>query len=103
VAQFLCDAADAFDAWPDKGSADGIGKFLEQNRGSTFVIGGSALSPPDLPFDKPLMLSRTDAGYADVGLRLAFTAPARSLAEKLKWALAGQDYLWRQPTTQPTQ
>lgn len=101
VAQFLCDAADAFEAWPEKGSAEGIGRFLEQNRGSTFVIGGSALSPPELPFDKPLALSRTDAGYADVGLRLAFTAPARSLAEKLKWALAGQDYLWRQPATAP--
>ncbi len=101
VAQFLCDAADAFDAWPDKGSAEGIGRFLEQNPSSTFVIGGSALSPPELPFDRPLVLPRTDVGFADVGLRLAFTAPARSLKEKLKWALAGQQYLWKTPTTAP--
>ncbi len=103
VAQFLCNASDAFDAWPEKGTAEGIDKFIIQNPDSTFVIGGSALSPPELPFDKPLVLSRTDTAFADVGLRLAFTAPARSLAEKLKWALAGQDYLWRQPTTAPTQ
>ncbi len=103
VAEFLCDAPDAFESWPDKGTADGIGKFVAQSSIGLKVIGGSALSPPELPVDKPLPLPRTDTGYADVGLRLAFTAPAHSLAEKLAWALAGQPYLWAQPspTTKP--
>jgi hypothetical protein len=58
------------------------------------VIGGSALSAGDLDVDRPLPVTRTDRGYSDVGFRLAFTAPARNLAERLKWALAGEDYLW---------
>ena len=50
------------------------------------------------PYDKPLKVGRPDRGYSDVGIRLAFTAPAHSLAERLKWALAGEDYIW--PRTQ---
>jgi hypothetical protein len=32
--------------------------------------------------------------YADVGLRLAFTAPSRSLSERVGWVLAGQEYVF---------
>ena len=65
------------------------------------MIGGSALSPPDIPLETPLPLAHADIGYSDVGLRLAFTAPARSLAERLAWVLSGQRYLWElnAPTT----
>jgi formylglycine-generating enzyme required for sulfatase activity len=104
VAQLICEAPDAFDDWPDKSSAAAIRKFLDQAPDSLFVIGGSALSPPDVPLQTPLPLEHTDAGYADVGFRLAFTAPARSLSERLGWVLSGQSYLWEKaaPTTGPT-
>jgi hypothetical protein len=41
---------------------------------------------------------KPDAAYADVGFRLAFTAPSRSLAEKLEWVLAGQGFVDRADT-----
>ena len=50
--------------------------------------------------DKPLPI-KPGAAYADVGFRLAFTAPSRNLAERLEWVLADQDYLWPAPTTNP--
>lgn len=72
---------------------------------SVSVIGGSALSPPDVPVDAPLTpdASEGEIGYADVGFRLAFTpsgagpAPAtpaqETLASRLVKALAGVSYL----------
>jgi hypothetical protein len=102
VAQFLCDAPEAFDAWQDKNTPAGIRRFLDENPNSLYVIGGSALSPPDVPLQTPLPVTHTDVGYSDVGLRLAFTAPAHSPAERLRWALADQSYFWpKPPTTEP--
>ena len=103
VAQLLCEAPDAFDDWKDKTTPPGIRDFLSRWSDSMFVIGGSALSPPDMPLQTPLPLAHTDVGYSDVGLRLAFTAPARSLAERLTWVLSGQRYLWESTaaTTRP--
>jgi formylglycine-generating enzyme required for sulfatase activity len=98
VAQFVCEAPDGFDDYPDKSGAASIRKFLETAPDALFVIGGSALSPPDMPLQTPLPLTHTDTGYSDVGFRLAFTAPARSLNERLGWVLAGQSYLWDQAT-----
>ena len=98
VAQLLCEAPDKFDDLHDKSTAAAIRAFLAQSPGSIFVIGGSALSPPDVPLQSPLPVAHTDVGYADVGFRLAFTAPARSLAERLGWVLTGQSYLWEKPS-----
>jgi hypothetical protein len=94
VAEFVCDRPDDFAKWDDKAKAAKVKTFLEETPDAMFVIGGSALSPPDAPVDKPLPVARTDKGFSDVGLRLAFTAPSRNQAERLKWALADQDYLW---------
>jgi len=94
VAEFVCDAPRQFEAIADKRSPRAIHQFVEQSASSLAVIGGSALSPPELPADKPLPLAHADRGYADVGFRLAFTAPARSVAERAKWALQAQPYLW---------
>jgi formylglycine-generating enzyme required for sulfatase activity len=94
VAQFICDKPEAFDDWTDKKTAAGIRKFIEQAPRSIFVIGGSALSPPQAPFDKPLAVEHTDEAYADVGFRLAFTAPSRTLAEKVKWAIGDPLFIW---------
>jgi len=69
-----------------------IKSFAAEPATGLFVIGGSALSPPELPTDRPLPL-KPGAAYADVGFRLAFTAPSRNLAERLEWALAGQGFV----------
>jgi formylglycine-generating enzyme required for sulfatase activity len=97
VGEYLCNAPEQFDAL-DKRSPESIRKFVQQATGQLAVIGGSALSPPELPLDKPLPLTRTDQCYSDVGFRLAFTAPAKSLAERTRWALQGQAYLWPAPS-----
>jgi hypothetical protein len=94
VAQFVCDASEAFDHRGDKKSAAGIRKFVEDSPKSLYVIGGSALSPPEIPFDKPQPVAHADEAYADVGIRLAFTAPSRSLAEKVKWAIGSPPFIW---------
>lgn len=99
VAEFVCDAPEAFADLQGKPSADAVRSAAERAKGAWYVIGGSALSPKYVPVDEPLPLRRTDEGYADVGLRLAFTAPARSSAERLKWALGDaargeRGYVW---------
>ena len=102
VAQIVCEAPDAFDDLKDKSSVATIRQFLDQSPNSLFVIGGSALSPPDVPLETPLPVVHSDVAYSDVGLRLAFTAPARSLSERLAWVLAGQSYLWEKPAPTAT-
>lgn len=94
VAEYLCDAPEQFDGLKDKRSPQSVRSFAEQAAQKLAVIGGSALSPPEVPVDKPLPLTHPDQAYADVGFRLAFTAPAKSLSEQVKWALQGQTYLW---------
>lgn len=93
VAEYVCEAPQAFEDWPDKGSASDLKRFLGDTPGAVAVIGGSALSAPDAPLAEALPVKQTHRGYSDVGLRLAFTAPAQNLAERLKWVLAGEQYL----------
>jgi hypothetical protein len=94
VAEYVCDAPEAFDRAGDKKTAVGIRAFVEHAPKSLYVIGGSALSPPEVPFDKPQPVAKTDEAYADVGIRLAFTAPSKSLAEKVKWAIGSPPFIW---------
>lgn len=98
VAEFVCDAPEGFARAAVKRDADVIKRFGTDSAGSVLVIGGSALSPPDLPNDRPLP-ARPGMGYSDVGFRLAFTAPSRNLAEKLEWALEGQGFVQPQGGT----
>ena len=93
VAEYVCEVPDAF-ARHDKETADQVKRFLSDTPDAVAVIGGSALSAPDVPLDEPLRVTRPDRAFSDVGLRLAFTAPARNLAERLKYVLAGEDYVW---------
>ena len=63
------------------------------------VIGGSALSPPQIAFDRPLSLlghphSQITSTYADVGFRLTFDAPAPSAKERMRELLLRQDYVY---------
>jgi len=99
VAQYVCNASEAFEALPGRPSPQAIAEFAGQARGSLYVIGASALSAPELPVDVPLPLPHADQGYSDVGFRLAFTAPPRSLGEQLERALQGQTYIWPAPDT----
>ena len=78
-----------------KSTPEGVRRFAADNARAIAVIGGSALSPPELPLDKPLPV-KPGAAYADVGFRLAFTAPSRSLAERLEWVLGDLRELVRQ-------
>jgi hypothetical protein len=64
------------------------------------IIGGSALSAPEVPVDEALPVDMFDAGegFADVGCRLAFDAtgtppPRQSYASRLARLLAGDVYL----------
>jgi hypothetical protein len=104
VAEYVCEVPDAFARWNAKRTAEGVKGFLANTASGddavavVAVIGGSALSPADVPPDKPLPVTRTDRGFSDVGIRLAFTAPARDLAERLRYTLAGDEYVWPRPT-----
>lgn len=94
IAELVCDAPGEFDAWQDRNSADSVARFAARMEDQLFVIGGSALSAPEMKSTTPYPLGRTDRGYADVGIRLAFTAPVETLSERLKWVLLDQPYLW---------
>ena len=50
----FCDAPQAFEQ--SEKSAAGVKKFVERMPKSLYVIGGSALSPPEVAFDKALPL-----------------------------------------------
>ncbi len=55
--------------------------------GSFFVIGGSALSPPEMAFNEKLAIpndGRVKTGYSDVGFRLAYTAPRLTIVQVLQ-------------------
>lgn len=93
VAEYVCEVPDAF-ARHEKENAEDVKNFLADTPDAIAVIGGSALSPPETPVDEPLRVTRPDRAFSDVGLRLAFTAPSRSLAERLKYVLAGEEYRW---------
>ncbi len=93
VAEYTFDAGAAFERQfkaPGSATIAGIEAFLADgaNKGKLAVIGGSALSPPGLwdgkhkPWGTAYPVDPVAAagsyGYADVGMRLAFTAPSRS-------------------------
>ena len=91
VAEVVCDASEPFEQLKDR-TPPKIKSFAAEPATGLFVIGGSALSPPEVPVDSPQAV-KPGAAYADVGFRLAFTAPSKNLAEKLEWVLAGQGFV----------
>jgi len=48
-----------------------------------FVIGGSAFSPPEMPFGKPQPVTSPDDQWSDVGFRLAISAPIKPMRDRL--------------------
>lgn len=102
VAELVCDASEPFANLTDR-TPQGVKAFAAEAAPAMFVIGGSALSPPDLRIADPLPVKPGEA-FADVGFRLALTAPSKNLAEKLEWVLAGQGFVSpaEAAMTQPT-
>jgi hypothetical protein len=66
-------------------------KQLLQTGGNARVIGGSAMSPPQVPFDQPQALANPGGNecYSDVGFRLAFMAGRERLQTTLQKLLGG--------------
>lgn len=100
VAELVCEGGQPFERYPERRTPDGVKRFAASKDVRLSVIGGSALSPPELPLTEPLPIN-PGAPYADVGFRLAFTAPSRSLGERLEWALGAQDYVFPAPARGP--
>jgi hypothetical protein len=91
VAEMVCEASEPFEQLPDR-QPQRVKAFAADAAAGLYVVGGSALSPPEMPVDQPMPIKAGEA-HADVGFRLAFTAPSRNLAEKLEWVLAGQGFV----------
>ena len=90
----MCEAPEPFERLADH-QPRAVKAFAGDASLGLYVIGGSALSSPEVPNDVPQPV-KPDTAYADVGFRLAFTAPSRNLAEKLEWVLAGQGFIRRE-------
>jgi len=99
VAELVFDAPEALETSP--ATAEALGALVEKHKGKLGVVGGSALSPPevwnggDKPYGRvwPVDLARAREGYSDVGFRLAFTAPKVGPAQRVARVLRKHDYL----------
>lgn len=71
-----------------------VGEFVSDDSVKVYVIGGSSMSPPSRPVDRPFALDPDElsSGFSDTGFRLAFSAPAQG-TKKFKEALAGNWFL----------
>ena len=93
VAEYVYEKPDDLEALG--ASPEAVLVLLQSGARNLGVIGGSALSPPQVKVDVPypVDLSGAEEGFADVGLRLAFTAPTESLKGRLQRFLGGWGYL----------
>ena len=99
VAEWVFDAADGLEDM-EHIPPESAGSFTQNNSGRFRVIGGSALSPPELrPFDKPWPVDFESAGegYSDVGFRLCFSGPTSTKAQRLRAVLRNRSYLPARP------
>jgi hypothetical protein len=92
VAEFTFDDPAALAKW--QGDADELKDLLAASADKIRVIGGSAMSAPQIPIDvaQAVDYAEASAGYADVGLRLAFTAPAETVQVRLRRLLTATGY-----------
>jgi hypothetical protein len=104
VAELVLERPDRFDAEFRKGGelkGSAVRAYAEKHEADARVVGGSALSAPavwngaERPFHKtwPLDQPASRDGWADVGFRLAFTAPRESPAARLQRILRARGYL----------
>ena len=94
VAELTFEAPEVLSALPDKArlTAADVEKALRANPTKLHVIGLSALSAPALKQGEPYAVDPATP-YADVGFRLAFTAPFASERDRLRWVVAEQPYV----------
>ena len=95
VAEFVYDAPKDLEALGPSAAIPSIEDALKRGEPSLGVIGGSALSPPQVPIDRvgPVDLAAASAGFSDVGVRLAFWAPSLPLRMRLDRFLRKWGYL----------
>jgi len=93
VAEFVWDDLDRWDKLPGR-TVDDIRAMVKAGSASLFVVGGSAISAPQIGIDRQSVEPfRALNAYADVGFRLAFAAGKRSLLDRLKELFAEQRYV----------
>ncbi len=97
VAEYVLDAAPSTELQANSGS---IKTFLRRNREALKVIGGSAISPKEVDIASAFAIDLDEAteGFADVGIRLAFstsgvTPRPEPLSAKLSKLLSEAAYL----------
>lgn len=97
VAEYVFDAPNTNAVIKDnKITTDEVDTLLSANRNKVGVIGGSSLSMPTLPLDKPSIVAldaQADSGFSDVGIRLAYTAPIQTINEVLADVFSVPQYL----------
>ena len=101
VAEFVLDQSSAIRAEAElpAESPEKVVSFFQNPDTKLFVIGGSALSPPEFGFDQPLPVThdQTLNGFSDVGFRLVFADP--EARQRATFDLASAQYLTAdQPT-----
>ena len=89
----------AFDlprSWNDIAKLDpeAVSKYFEDQQGQCWVVGSSALSPPEMGLAQAHSLAgQVRSGFSDVGFRLAFSAPPLPSVDKLRALVEQQPYL----------
>jgi len=70
-----------------------VAELVREPSGGCYVVGTSALSPPEVKPDHPYPLGDRQAvqGFSDVGFRLAFKAPIDPLGAQLDRLLTGRN------------
>ncbi len=98
VAELVVEDGPQFERTPASAASNAIQDMLGNVK--LGVIGGSALSAPELPIDRPIPLEFEDIteGYSDIGCRLAFNAagtapPRESFAVRLRKLLTDDGYV----------
>jgi hypothetical protein len=93
VAEWVCDDRGVWKELAGGKAWNKAGRLLAASK--VGVIGGSALSPPEHPFDEAVPIRPEDVmrKYADVGFRLAFSAPVEPVLAKVRKVVDVQQYL----------
>jgi hypothetical protein len=98
VAEYVFDAPNANAVLKEaKPTPEGVDAEIAAGGGNVAVIGGSSLSPPQIPFNEKQAVmmdsDQTAGGFSDVGFRLAYTAPIDSINDVLAAVFKEPKYL----------
>jgi len=93
IDQFVCQWGNT-PPLPDKFSAGDVENFLKDSQMA--VIGASAISPPEMPYDQPFALGRhrlVSGRWSDVGIRLALPAVQKASATPLRQVIETASFI----------